>query len=763
VAGASRPVQGGAYSGARSEPGGQNTPRAGRVVTSYGTYTVAVGLFAQQVDQGDIFDDAADATAIVAVDGSGAEVYASGDAATGAVTAGGTGAESWSGPAVYTDTGSGTVTAGGAGTEKRVYADDATYYDNVIDADNPVSHWKLGDPNTAVDRKGQRNLPGAITPIATASGIVANNGSDGANQFIGTTNQRFTQPDSTGFGLPYQGPYTMEAWFTPTADAAGAVMTRTPGTSIEQTSIGSGNVGMIHNYEDSASNQMQLATQNTPVGALTHLVATHDGSTVLLYINGVERARATGVNGNRFAPNTTPKVGGARAGAWLRGVLDEAAWYPTALTAARVLAHYNAGATSVGLATPTVTATGSGSESYVPAETIYTDSSSGTITATGSGSESYSGAVVYTDIGTGAVTASGTGVESAGADDSRTGASTASGTAVEAAAHTASGSGVAIASGSGVETYTVVYTDTSSGTVTATGSGVESYTVGGTVYPDTGTGTVTAGGTGVENTARTDTAAGTLTTAGTGTESATGTAAAAGTVTATGASTEGAVHITAGAGTGTTFGAGVDASSHDATATGTAGITGTGTDLVAHDDAGVGGATTAGAGTDTAQHTGAVTGTVTATGAGVETYYPPVIRTDAAAGTVDVAGAGVDASSHTATSFGTVTTTGAGSEDYAPPVIYVDTGTGTGTVTGDGVELYFVEGAPALVPVVRVRAARPVTVRLEPALALAVSMTGARVPVTVRVTPTSRAPAVVVGPGRPVRVTVGLVRSGALV
>jgi hypothetical protein len=56
--GATRPVQGGAYSGPRSEPGGQNTPRAGRVVAAYGTTGNTTGTFAQQVDQGDIWDDA---------------------------------------------------------------------------------------------------------------------------------------------------------------------------------------------------------------------------------------------------------------------------------------------------------------------------------------------------------------------------------------------------------------------------------------------------------------------------------------------------------------------------------------------------------------------------------------------------------------------------------------------------------------------------------------------------------------------------------
>src|SRR3954469_21737415 len=98
MAGATRPVQGGAYSSPRSEPGGQNTPRAGRVVASYGAYTTALGLFAQQVDQGDIFDDAADASAIVTASGSGAENYQFDDNSSGTATASGSGTESWSGP-----------------------------------------------------------------------------------------------------------------------------------------------------------------------------------------------------------------------------------------------------------------------------------------------------------------------------------------------------------------------------------------------------------------------------------------------------------------------------------------------------------------------------------------------------------------------------------------------------------------------------------------------------------------------------------------
>jgi len=113
VAGATRPVAGGAYSGPRSEPGGQNTPRAGRVVVSYGTYTSAFGQFTQQVDQGDVWDDAADATAIVTASGSSVEDYVLADTDSGTATVSGTGTES----STASDSGVVTITASGTGTE----------------------------------------------------------------------------------------------------------------------------------------------------------------------------------------------------------------------------------------------------------------------------------------------------------------------------------------------------------------------------------------------------------------------------------------------------------------------------------------------------------------------------------------------------------------------------------------------------------------------------------------------------------------------
>jgi hypothetical protein len=188
VAGATRPVGGGAYSSPRSEPGGQNTPRAGRSVATVGSYTVSLGLFAQQVDQGSIFDEAL-ATGVAAASGASVEDYSVDESATATAIANGTGVESYS----YDDAGFGTVTASGTGVESFqppvIYNDNATIntpglYDAAVDVDTPVSHWKLGETGQATDRKGVQNLQAVSSP-PTAESLVANNGSDAANSFDG--------------------------------------------------------------------------------------------------------------------------------------------------------------------------------------------------------------------------------------------------------------------------------------------------------------------------------------------------------------------------------------------------------------------------------------------------------------------------------------------------------------------------------------------------------------------------------------------------
>jgi hypothetical protein len=74
-----------------------------------------------------------------------------------------------------------------------------------------------------------------------------------------------------------------------------------------------------------------------------HVVATKNGSEVRIYIDGVDRT-APGTAVTLSSNATALNIGRASTGsAYTSGDIDEVAIYPTALSAARVQAHYQAG------------------------------------------------------------------------------------------------------------------------------------------------------------------------------------------------------------------------------------------------------------------------------------------------------------------------------------------------------------------------------------------------------------------------------------
>jgi hypothetical protein len=525
--GATRPVQGGSYTGPRSEPGGQNSPRAGRVVASVGLYTAQFGQFSQQVDQGDIFDDMAGVASIITVSGSGVDYVSS------------------------------------------------TVYEEVLDQDSPISHWRLGTDTIAYDRRRLLDLPAVSGPISTSSPLVA--GSDLGSTFAGT--QRFGLASAANRGLPYQtANWTVEAWINPTTLASTQYAVYRANLILQM----SGSTLRADLLDAASGSKIVILKSNAVIGVTYHAVITYDGINLIGYLDGVEVAR-TPMTGTASDPNNAPTIGSRSDGVVpFTGTIDEVSWYNTALSAERVLAHFQAGSFGdTGSGVISVSGTSVESSSYVDAGTVTgvtsgsgtesyssVDSSSGTITASGTGVEQAS----YADISSGTVTVSGTGTDSYSYTDSVSGTVIASGIGTESYSYADSRSGTVTASGSGTESYQVVYVDSGLGTVTASGSGTESNQV---AYFDSGSGTVTVSGSGTESyqtaSVYSDNGSGTVTASGSGVESYQPTYAdiASGTIVSSGSGTESYSNIDSGLGTITSSGTRAESYSYADSGSGT--------------------------------------------------------------------------------------------------------------------------------------------------------------------------------------------------
>lgn len=229
----------------------------------------------------------------------------------------------------------------------------AAYKDEVL-ADAPVGYWRLDEPT-----------PPPIAPQTTAQnlgslGVTADGtyaygvqgqqpgalagSTDTAARFDGT---RFLQ-------VPYSveinpnPPFTVEGWFKPAVVLTGTTVTCPLASLRRVTPAAEGWIfyqtatGWNFRLGDSFNNYTADITGTTVIAADTwyHVAAVYDGTTVRLYVNGVEEATATTTD---YWPNPEVALGiGARGDNTFHfnGIVDEVALYPTALSASTIAAHH---------------------------------------------------------------------------------------------------------------------------------------------------------------------------------------------------------------------------------------------------------------------------------------------------------------------------------------------------------------------------------------------------------------------------------------
>lgn len=214
-------------------------------------------------------------------------------------------------------------------------------YADAVLADNPVAYYRLGD---AIDATGNTTATVAGAPVFGGSSLLPNG--DGASMALPNT----ATDHIAVSGLPAlgPGPWTLETWarFDTDPNYSHLIASANWGFAFVVQARGApGGPYAQFQLQIGASDSRHLeATVNHAVlalGAAYHLVATYDGATACIYVDG--ELAYTGPLPAGATAETACHIGSVWAGAAAQA-MQEAAIYDKALTAAQVAAHYAAAA-----------------------------------------------------------------------------------------------------------------------------------------------------------------------------------------------------------------------------------------------------------------------------------------------------------------------------------------------------------------------------------------------------------------------------------
>jgi hypothetical protein len=261
-------------------------------------------------------------------------------------------------------------------------------YVSEVRADSPSAWFRLGEPSgtTAVDTVG--GAAGAYVGDVTLAqpGLITDG--DTAARFNATTYSGYVRvADRAALDLGSAG--SVEAWVYlertgSGLDVTAAIVDKGSGSLIVRT-VSASDLRLLVRRNGVAN----IVTSRVALTLRTraHVVVTWSGTTWRIYINGVDQTGT--VTSSTLANTALPFCIGAADGGgndrWA-GYIDEVAIYPTALSAGRVLAHYNAGIATAATIAGAATMTGVGTIAGTGARTARgqaTMAGTGTLAAAG--------------------------------------------------------------------------------------------------------------------------------------------------------------------------------------------------------------------------------------------------------------------------------------------------------------------------------------------------------------------------------------------
>jgi hypothetical protein len=228
------------------------------------------------------------------------------------------------------------------------------YRDEVM-ADSPRGYWRLGESSGTA----AANVTGATGATYLGGFTLRQAGAlsgdpDTAAQFNGV-NGTVRIPSSTA--LNPTTAISLEAWVKPAALPATTVTIMRKGAPV-LLRLGSKGAVSFRLTKGGTVNEITTANGLVAAGDWTHVVGTWDGATMKVYVNATQRASGA-LTGSIDSSTDTLQLGSSYGSYdFHAGGLDETALYGTALSQARVVAHYNrarlinSGAPNVTLAAP---------------------------------------------------------------------------------------------------------------------------------------------------------------------------------------------------------------------------------------------------------------------------------------------------------------------------------------------------------------------------------------------------------------------------
>jgi PKD repeat protein len=216
--------------------------------------------------------------------------------------------------------------------------------------------WRLNEPTgtTATDASGGNNNGTYVSSPSSVAALIGGETNSFARSFNGTS--QYIDASPTPFGTP--STFSAEAWVRTSATKPSGSYHFLISDSSEDFNNGFSLVidssnrpsfvvakeGIIGMVTRAAATSATTVAPNT-----THyVVGTYDGNRVRIYVDGVERASATFNGSPTWASGRDLRIGRPVSSAslsqrYLQGTIDEPAIYTSALPAATVLAHYEAG------------------------------------------------------------------------------------------------------------------------------------------------------------------------------------------------------------------------------------------------------------------------------------------------------------------------------------------------------------------------------------------------------------------------------------